>query len=462
MSEQRVRLRLNYKPHSPMQKLVMDAFFIPGLLEMWIACGTKWGKTAGLSTAQARFAPLTQQAMHRWIAPVYSQAKIGYRYQRRMYPRDKEFVVCNESGPSIQFPHQDTMIQFFHGQNPESIEGEATASNILDEAAKMKEAVYESTKSTTTVTAGPIIGASTPIGKNWFYKKCMEAKEEMIRARHEKRRPTKIFIHAPSWTNPDVKKAVVIDAKRVLPQRIFDQLYGAEFLDDGSIFLKVWEAFGRPAPNEFMDDQVWYKESHSSKRIYVGADWAKTNDSTVFYGLNERGEEIGHKRFNKQPYTTMPAQLRSFCETLIKRSTYSESDIECSVLHDRTGVGETIHDLIDASEFPYQYAGIVWANHNKELAVSDLMLSFEEEALHLFPWETASKEIATFEVFVTDKGNATYGAAEGEHDDTVMSLVLANMLYREGRSIVTSVGLVDNINNLVTRLYYEGDSFFED
>ncbi len=461
MSKQRVALRIATAPHSPEQRMIMNAFFIPGLLEMWIACGTKFGKTFALATAVALASPLTRQAMWRWIAPVYSQSAIGFRYCRRMLPRDERFVKPNESSLSISYPPLDTLIQFFHGQNPESIEGEATAGNVFDEAAKLKEAVYQSTKSTTTVTEGPIVGASTPNGKNYFYRKCMEAKEEMIRARFENRRPTKIFIHAPSRANPAVSQIVLDDARKTLPRRIFEQLYEAAFNDDGSIFLYLTEAFGGGEYlNEFTHDQTWYREKHKSEKIFVGADWGKKADSSVFYALNEHGKNIGFKRMGRIGYVEQVAALRSFCDTVYRNSEHPDKHL--SGLHDKTGVGEAIDDIIQASNFPYDIVGITWNNLNKEVAVNDLILSFEEKCLGLYPWETLRTELTTFEVSTTKTGKPHYAASEGEHDDTVMSLVLANMLYREGRDMVTGVGFVDQINNLVTSLYYNGESFLED
>ena len=163
MSE-RIRVKIGTPPHSDKQKLIMNAFFIPGLIEMWVACGSKFGKTFAASSAISLAFPLKQQALWRWVAPIYTQSKIGFKYCKRMLPPEP-YVRPNESNLSLSIPAIDSQIQFFHGQHPESLEGEATAGNILDECAKMKEGVYESAKTTTTVTRGPIIGISTPKGK---------------------------------------------------------------------------------------------------------------------------------------------------------------------------------------------------------------------------------------------------------------------------------------------------------
>ncbi len=459
-SADRVRLRIATAPHSPKQRLIMEAPFIPGLLEMWVACGTKFGKTWALGTALARFAPIQEQALMRWVAPIYTQSKIGYKYCRRMLPRDKEIVRPNDSELTLTFPYADSQIQFFHGQNPESLEGEATALSPLDEAAKLKEDAYRAVKTTTAVTKGPIIGVSTPNGKNWFYHKCMQAKEEMLAAKREGRRPTKIFIHAPTRDNPSVSKEVIEDAKKTLSERAFRQYFEAEFLDDGSVFLYVWEAFGRPGLNDYWSVDTWYASTHESKAIYVGVDWARKNDYTIFYALNDQGRCIGYKRFNKIGWIDQVAAMRAFCDEVRRCSILVNPYLK--VLHDETGIGDVIASIIAVADFPYDISGIVWDNTSKNSTVNELMLSLEERCLHLTPWATLRDELSTFEVTLSKTGKTTYAAPNGLYDDTVMALAMANALYREGRNSNMSMILVNNIDDVIARLRFEGGKNIED
>jgi hypothetical protein len=151
-------------PHSWEQKVLMEAFHTPGLIELWVSCGTKFGKTIAGEAGLVSKAAISEQQIFRHVAPIYSQTKIGMRYAEKMLP-GKPYTAINRSGlPTISFPHTGTVIEYWHGQSPEDLEGEGTSATLIDEAAKHKRQVYDSTKTTTTVTKGLIAGVSTPRG----------------------------------------------------------------------------------------------------------------------------------------------------------------------------------------------------------------------------------------------------------------------------------------------------------
>jgi len=415
MPETRVRVRLSTPPHSNKQALIMNAFFIPGLVEMWVACGTKFGKSLAASGALSLFFPLQKQSMLRWVAPIYTQSKIGFKYCRNILPPEPH-VKANESNLALYMPSNDSMIQFFHGQHPESLEGEATKANVLDECAKMKEDVYNSTKTTTTVTRGPILGISTPKGKNnWFYRKCMEAKAEMIRAKFEERRPTKIFIHAPSWTNPHVSAEVVADAKRTMPARLWRQYYAAEFLSDGSVFSNV-EACYITDFQELNDQFFWIDENAMLQAVVIGVDWARNVDYTVFTAINPKTRRtVAMWRMRGISY---PAQIN-------RLKTFATKFLSCeTVWHDKTGVGVALDDMLHHTELPFN--GITFTNASKNELMVRLMLAFEQEAIGIPQINSVVSELNDIEVKTTLTGLPTYSAPDGSHDDIVMSLALAH------------------------------------
>lgn len=415
MPETRVRIRLSTPPHSVKQALIMNAFFIPGLLEMCVACGTKFGKTYAASGAMSLAFPLRQQALWRWVGPIYQQAKIGFKYCKRILPPEPH-VKPNESNLALYMPQIDSSIQFFHGQQPESLEGEATAGNVLDEAAKMKEAVYSSTKTTTTVTAGPILMLSTPKGKNsWFYRKCMEAKEEMIRAKFEGRRPTKIYIHAPSWTNPSVSMDVVNDARKTLPDRLFRQYYMAEFISDGSVFTNVHTCFITDYL-DFSDQFMWLADKVDEQPVVIGVDWARNIDYTVFTAINAKTRRmIGMWRMRGISYPAQVQRLKAFAARFESCET---------VWHDKTGVGIALDDMLHGTELPFH--GVTFTNASKNELMVKLMLAFEEGSIGIPHINYIVNELNDIEVKTTLTGLPTYSAPDGSTDDIVMSLALAH------------------------------------
>lgn len=449
----RCRIRVP-TPHSDKQRQAFEAFITPGLSELWVACGTKWGKTLAVSAALAIAAPLRVQTLWRWIAPIYAQALIGMRYSRRILPPPPIITVrTSGSPPAIELPSIDTAIQYWHGQKPEDLEGEGVHGQGIDEGAKQKEQVYASAKTTTTLTRGPTAVFSTPRGKNWFYRGCMKAKLEMERAAFEGRPPKAIFLTAPSWDNPRITPEAIEEMRRSLPRRLFRQYVEAEFLDDGSVFEYLSDAFGNPL--DYWHDDAWTLASHESRAIFIGADWAKSVDYTVMIALNDQGRLVGYRRFQRRPYPEQVASLFAFAAEMKRNSVLVGCHVVCG--HDKTGVGEAVDDIIQATNPEgLDVHGVTWTNKIKETYVTDLILSFEEKALHLAPWQVLKDELAQFEANVGMSGRIIYAAPEGLHDDTVMALVIANRLFREGRGSISNVVVIDHLDQLIRRIQFQG------
>lgn len=451
----RCRVRVA-KPHSAKQRQLIEAFVTPGLNELWVACGSKWGKTLGLASAFAVAVPLESQRMYRWIAPIYAQALIGMRYCKRIFPKPPIVKITNSGPvPTLAIPSLDTDLQFWHGQHPEDLEGEAVHGQGVDEAAKQKEQVYASAKSTTTQTRGPSAFISTPRGKGWFYRGCMRAKLEMEKAAHEGRQPRAIFITAPTYDNPMITAEAIEHIRAGMSRRIFRQYIEAEFLDDGSVFEYLTDAFGNPV--DFVSDERWVASTHESKAIFVGADWAKNVDYTTFIALNDQGRLVGWMRIQRRKYPEQVAALYAFLAQVKAASTLIGCQVVCE--HDQTGVGEAVDDIIDATNTEgWDITGIVWTNKLKGIYVNDLILSFEEKAFQLTPpWKTLRDELAAYEANVSVSGNVIYGAPENQNDDTVSALMIANRLFRQGRGSISNIIVVDHLESVIRRLQYSGD-----
>lgn len=403
-------------PHSANQRLLMSAFHIRGLNELWIANGTKWGKSLGGGSAIGSVAPLRKNNLFRWVAPIYQQAKIGFKYCKRILPSDP-YVDINNSGPSITIPSIETIIEFWHGQHPTSLEGEACNGYILDECAKMKEDVYSAAKTTVTVTRGPIVGFSTPLGKNWFFHKCMEAKAEYEWALAKGIAPRKVFITAPTSDNPWVSKEAIEQARKDLPERLFRQYYLAEFLDDGSTFLGFRECYYTDPIDMYEAHQVWtHPEEAKKAHVVIGADWAKSVDWTVFIAVDINTRRVvGFERFHKWAYTEAIRQLVRFAKRFGEVA---------AIWHDKTGVGQAIDDQLAYTSLPYQ--GIIFSNASKSNMVNGLITTIESKRIGLPRWNVLDTELDIYEVAVNPIGTMTYSAPDGKHDDTVSALMLAN------------------------------------
>lgn len=393
----------------------MQAFLHPGVEEIYVACGTKWGKTISASTAIVAGMVAKPRSVFRWVAPIYTQSKIGLAYCKTILPPPPH-VSLNLSEMEIKLPSTNAMIQFYHAQNPVSLEGYGINGYVFDESAKIKEDAYASAKTTVTVTKGTMMFVSTPYGKNWFYRKCMDAADEMARAKYEGRIPKQIFITAPTADNPHVPRESIEAARKALAPRLFRQFFEASFEDEGSVFTSYRQCVYTPELDLYGDDQAWFDDSSKKSTVVIGADWAKTLDYCVFIAVDlETRKIVGFQRFHKQPYTEAIRRLVLFSRK------FGGCD---AVYHDKTGVGMAIDDQLAYTDLNYR--GITFTNASKAEMVNRLITAFEQRSILIPAWPTLLSELEGFEVHSSEIGTLRYAASGNGHDDAVCALLLAH------------------------------------
>lgn len=427
--------------HSESQRMIMNAFMTPGLKEIWISNGTKYGKTLAAVNCLINKVPITSGAVFRWVAPIYSQTFIGYRYFRKYLPKTKH-IVFNKSEPSIVFEPIDTRLEFRTGKDPESLEGEACAGCVMDECSKMVEEVYASVRTTVTVTRGPIMAISTPRGKNWFHRRCMAAKEEMEWAIKRGKTPKRIFLTAPTLDNPYVSPEVVMDAQRSLPRRLFRQYYLAEFVDDGGTFADFRKCFYTDRLDLDVGQEKWFdpdmkknKDGKYDCKIIIAADWAKKVDFTVFTAWDyAKKRMVGFWRFQGVSYINAIKKVYNFGHKF--------ADVEM-LIHDQTGIGEVISDLLDKTGFPYQ--GITFTAKNKTFMVNNMIISFEQQDIEIPYWGDMVTELDCYEVQTNEIGSMKFSAPSGMHDDIVSSMILGWAAVSDYSTSEMSVRIIEEL-----------------
>jgi len=422
------------KPHSRKQKLVMQSMFCENLREIWVASGSKFGKSlAGASCLLSR-AFITDNGLFRWVAPIYSQAKIGFKYAKTILP--PHLIDINNGNLTLKINEKNTSIEFRSGKYPEDLEGEACHGYCLDECAKMTEQVYDSAKTTTTITRGIMVAFSTPRGKNWFYNKCMSAKEEMEWSLANNIQPSKIFLTAPSSANPYVTKEAIEEARRNTPERLFRQYYLAEFIDQGAVFVGYRDCINEP--DKYIDTQNYWLEKDIDKcDIVIGVDWAKHTDYTVFVAIDYKHKPvkvIGYMRFHGISYMQAVKELYLFAKKFKSVST---------VWHDKTGVGEALDDMLCNIDLPFH--GVTFSNSSKSSLINTLGLTFEKKDIIIPNLSEMLRELDVYEVDVSETGMMRYNAPPGFHDDIVISLALANAASREFAGLDFETRFLDDL-----------------
>jgi hypothetical protein len=376
-----------------------------------------------------------QDGLYRIIAPTYPLTGITYQYINRLCPDnfeqrpDQNFEeyrrsleawksikpVRTDSKRMMRWPHNGATIQCTHAQDPEvTIEGERTLGNVLDEMSKMHERTFSSVNSTTTQTNGWIRGYTTPRGKNWVWHKYLECLNEMELAKQNNRLPTMIAMTATTIDNPYVPRDAIEFARRTLPDRIFRQLYLAEFIDDGSTFLGFRQLIRGQEIQFTSNIQVWHKEGASECDVILGGDWARTHDFAVVTAWNaETKEMIGLIRFQGLSYKHMVKHVYDFGSKF--------RDI-VMLKHDKTGIGDVIDELLQQLPWPVQ--GIKFNNENKSAMINQFMIDMQHAKFTLPNWPDMIRELDAYEVTVSPLGTMKYGAPAGMHDDIVTSMFL--------------------------------------
>lgn len=405
-------------PHSDKQRFLFTALQYPNIREIWCACGTKFGKTLGGTVAQIQYAISRPMTKHRWVAPIYSQTRQPLEYFQRILPAEPH-TKRNKSENTIEMPTIKSRFEFWHAQNPASLEGDGIHSYVFDEAAKQPPEIRASARTTTTRTKGPMIFISYPFGKNWFYTGCMEAKEHMEWAVKNNKTIEKVFLHARTIDNPTIDPQVIENARRELSNNLFRQYYLAEFVDEFTVFGDIEPCVFGNRLDIFGDVQQWYADGHKEAHVVIGGDWAKSIDFTVFIAIDMKNYRVcGAMRFQKRAYTEAVRLLAIFSRRF--------ASVEM-IVHDKTGVGVAIDEQIAYIGQPFQ--GVTLTNALKSEFVLKLITAIEQKQIGLPNWTEMKNELKSYECQPTRIGTMSYNAASGKHDDIVCALFLANYAY---------------------------------
>lgn len=319
-----------------------------------------------------------------WVAPTYTQAKIAYRRLRRTLPGGLH--TFNESEPTITLPN-GTVMWFKGADNTDSLYGDDVYAAVCDEASRWKEDAWYAIRSTLTQTRGPVRLIGNVKGrKNFFYRMARRAEAG------EK------DMHYAKITAYDAAEAGVLsideieDAKRVLPEHVFRELYLAEAADDGGNPFGLSTITRCIGPLSSLPPEAW------------GWDLAKSTDWTVGVALDREGHVCRFERW-QSPW-----------EVTIRRITSLIGG--CSALIDSTGVGDPVVETIQNSCPRVQ--GFKFSTPSKQQLMEGLALAIQQRQVQ-YPAGPIVAELEAFEYRYTRFG-IRYSAPDSSHDDCVMAL----------------------------------------
>lgn len=361
-----------------------------------IEASTKAGKTVGCLVWILDRALSTGRAgrSYWWVAPTLNVSKIAYRRLKRMLSRgdpDRKGWDCNDSETFLTLM-TGASIWFKGADRPDTLYGEDVYGAVIDEATRCKEEAWHAIRSTVTATKAPIrIIGNVKGRKNWAYNLARRAEGgDPVMGYHK--------LTAYDAVAGGVLDAQEIeDAKGILPEHVFRELYLAEPSDDG----------GNPFGLAAIRRCIIPKPSGDITAVY-GLDLAKSYDWTWLIGLDSHGQQTVSERWQADWNATQ------------KRAAGRIGSTPC--LADSTGVGDPIVEALQRECGGVE--GYKFTQQSKQQLMEGLAASIQQGEIGVWD-EQLIAELETFEYEYT-RGGVRYSAPEGLHDDGVCALALAN------------------------------------
>ena len=309
--------------------------------------------------------------------------------------------TANESELTIRLINGAT-VAFKSGEKPDNLYGEDVYSVVIDEATRLREESWHAIRSTMTATRGQVrIIGNVKGRKNWAY--VLARRAEM----GEK------DWHYAKLTAYDAVDAGIVDldeieqAKGMLPENVFKELYLAEPSEDGG------NPFGQHAIQQCIGS------ISTEETVIFGVDLAKSVDWTVAIGLDESGNVSAFERF-QAPWEETCYRLGNIIGNT-------------SALVDSTGVGDPIVERLQRSLGNVQ--GYTFSSTSKQKLMEGLSLAIQTQGI-TYPQGAIVAELDAFAYEYTRTG-VKYSAPTGLPDDCVMALALAV----QGRTSAAGVGV---------------------
>lgn len=395
-----------------------------------VIVGRQSGKSQ-VAAVEATFELLFNRNSRGWVvAPTYEQATFVFervenfvRIADSKLPGHREIKVSRRN-MRLEVQHFDERggylgVSRFQGktsENPDNLRGASLDYLILDEAAMIDAQVWhEALLPTLTTTNGWVLIITTPKGYNWVYEMFRYAQEHANTPGYPKYSQYAAW-QLPTWeANPNISQEFFEQQKRIQPDRVFRQEYGAEFIaDSGSVFQRLHEAPKLPVLFK-SDTDLIAKRPIPTHRYVIGADFARLDDFSVFTAVDIDTKEVVHvKRMNT---VSWERQLEYLVE-------FWQSFNNAFVVPDSRGVGDPLVEALQRRGIPVSPVQFS-TTATKEAIINKLALAIEHKRIHLPDDKEYLQEFADFIYERTPSGQLRMKAAGRGKDDRVVSLAMA-------------------------------------
>jgi Phage terminase large subunit/Terminase RNaseH-like domain len=312
----------------------------------------------------------------------------------------------------------DSLIQFRTGADPDRLYGSGVSGAVIDEASRLSEAIFFAVRSTLTMSRGRMKIIGNPRGtRNWFYKLCQRAKSD---------RGDYSYHHLFSADNPYIAPEEIEDAKRILPERIFRELYLGEAQEgEGQVFGNITRACRIDGIEEPVPEH----------RYVIGWDPARKEDYSALSIFDASVMPLREVLIERLPSNSFDIQLE-------RVKALSDRYFRAPVVCDGTAMGgDLIVEFARKKEIPI--IPFIFTRQSKSEIVNRMVAALEREAV-VFQANGPEADVARgeMELFEAKTGRLggpyRYAAPEGSHDDTVMARCLALQAIEHPAAIAQS------------------------
>ena len=340
-----------------------------------------------------------------WVSPVYSQANRVQKELVRAISVGGVIKSNNYSANEITLLN-GSQIYFRSAERYDNIRGLTCDYGVIDEAAFIpNDAFREAIEPVFLVRGKRVLFISTPKGRNFFY--------DLYQLGQSPDHPNYIAYRGRSAESPFINNEAIEEARKTLPDKVYKQEYEAEFIDDGGEVFTGLDA---------ITVSQWPKKSG---KVYCGIDVGRAEDYTVATFIDQQGQIIDIYRNNNANWSSMVSDIVAKAR---------EYDAQCMV--EVNGVGDPIYEQLRA-QWPATEP-FTTSNRSKQEIIEGLILDVNEVNLkipnvELFPYLYHEMQIFTYE-YSPKTRTIRYGHPKGHHDDTVMSLAIANYCRKQRRN----------------------------
>ncbi len=367
-----------------------------------VACGRRWGKTlfGKVAAAEALFKHQTDVW---WFSPTYKMASAIWRDFRKAFG---PYASWANSAERIMEFGNGTALTIWSGESADTARGGAPGLAIIDEAAMIRDAEMWPAviRPALTDKRGRALFLSTPRGHNWFWELFVRGNDPLF--------PDYKSWNFPSWYNPMLPKGEFEEARLSLPDRLFRQEYGAEFIPDaGGVFRGVVDVSTAEVNQPYEGD------------FSMGVDWGKSNDFTVCSVIDRKTlRQVDMDRFNQVGWALQRKRLVMLYERWKPRVIWAEAN----------SIGDPNIEALQAEGLPVR--PFYTTAQSKPPLIETLAGAIERQQVTLLNDRVQVAELQAYEMERLPSGSFRYNAPDGGHDDTVIALALALYGVAYGRA----------------------------